>query len=42
MSAGASIYFYISPDLIDKMSGADIHADVLGSDHCPISLTLDL
>ena len=35
-------YFYISPDLLDKMSGADIHADVLGSDHCPISLTLDL
>ena len=35
-------YFYISPDLQDKMTAADIHADVLGSDHCPISLTLDL
>lgn len=34
-------YFFISPDLVGKMVGADIHADVLGSDHCPISLTLD-
>ena len=35
-------YFFISPDLLDSMAGADIHADVLGSDHCPISLTLDI
>ena len=35
-------YFFISPDLLEKMAGADIHADVMGSDHCPISLTLDL
>lgn len=35
-------YFFISPDLLDKMENAEIHADVLGSDHCPISLTLAL
>lgn len=35
-------YFFISPDLLDKMADAEIHADVLGSDHCPISLTLDV
>lgn len=35
-------YFFISPDLLDKMAAAEIHADVLGSDHCPISLTLDV
>ncbi|MDE2748973.1 MAG: exodeoxyribonuclease III [Chloroflexota bacterium] len=35
-------YFFISPDLLDKMAAAEIHADVMGSDHCPISLTLDL
>lgn len=35
-------YFFISPDLLDKMVTAEIHADVLGSDHCPISLTLDV
>ncbi|MCY3798607.1 MAG: exodeoxyribonuclease III [Chloroflexi bacterium] len=35
-------YFFISPDLLDKMAGAEIHADVMGSDHCPISLTLDV
>ena len=34
-------YFFISPDLLDKMVTAEIHADVMGSDHCPISLTLD-
>ena len=28
-------------DLLDKMVTAEIHADVMGSDHCPISLTLD-
>lgn len=33
-------YFFISPDLLDKVETAEIHADVLGSDHCPISLTL--
>ena len=35
-------YFFVSPDLKDRIAAADIHADVLGSDHCPISLTLDL
>ena len=35
-------YFFISPDLLDKMAAAEIHADVMGSDHCPISLTLDV
>ena len=34
-------YFFISPDLLDHMVTAEIHADTLGSDHCPISLTLD-
>ena len=32
--------FFISPDLRDKVETADIHADIMGSDHCPISLTL--
>lgn len=35
-------YFFISPDLLDKVVDAEIHADVMGSDHCPISLTLDV
>ncbi len=35
-------YFFISPDLLDKMATAEIHADVMGSDHCPISLTLEV
>ncbi len=34
-------YFFISPDLLERVVDAEIHADVMGSDHCPISLTLD-
>ncbi|NJN36241.1 MAG: exodeoxyribonuclease III, partial [Nitrospiraceae bacterium] len=33
-------YFFISPDLLPRVAAAEIHADVLGSDHCPVSLTL--
>jgi exodeoxyribonuclease-3 len=35
-------YFLVSPDLKDRIVDADIHAEVLGSDHCPISLTINL
>jgi exodeoxyribonuclease-3 len=35
-------YFFISPDLEPRVVDARIHADVLGSDHCPIELELDL
>ena len=35
-------YFFVSPDLKDLVVEADIHPDVMGSDHCPISLTLDV
>ena len=33
-------YFFVSPDLRDRVVGADIHPNVHGSDHCPVSLTL--
>jgi exodeoxyribonuclease-3 len=33
-------YFIISPDLEKRVVDARIHADVLGSDHCPIELEL--
>ncbi len=35
-------YFFVSPDLKDTIVSADIHDDVMGSDHCPISLVLNL
>ena len=35
-------YFFVSPDLGKRVLSADVHADIMGSDHCPISLTLDL
>ncbi|MBP8973343.1 MAG: exodeoxyribonuclease III [Anaerolineae bacterium] len=33
-------YFFITPDLRPRIAAAEIHADVPGSDHCPISLML--
>lgn len=35
-------YIFVSPDLRDRIVAAEVHADVLGSDHCPVSLTLAL
>lgn len=35
-------YFLVSKALKAHVTAAAIHADVLGSDHCPISVTLDV
>lgn len=35
-------YFFVSEDLKDKIIEADILDQVLGSDHCPVKLTLDI
>lgn len=35
-------YFLVSNTLKDKVKNAEIHASVMGSDHCPISVTLDM
>lgn len=34
-------YVLVSPALKERVIAADIHADVLGSDHCPVSVTLN-
>jgi len=34
-------YFLVSAKLRSAIKSAKIHADVLGSDHCPISITLN-
>ena len=34
-------YFFINQDLVNNCIDADIHDDVMGSDHCPVSLELD-
>lgn len=34
-------YWMASKDIASKLKSADIHADVMGSDHCPVSITLD-
>ncbi len=33
-------YFLTSSDLEEKLIEADIHTDIMGSDHCPVSLTI--
>ncbi|HUO56211.1 MAG TPA: exodeoxyribonuclease III [Candidatus Paceibacterota bacterium] len=35
-------YFFVSASLVPKITSAKIHAAIMGSDHCPISLELDL
>ena len=35
-------YFFISEKLLPKLKDAEIYENVTGSDHCPISITLDL
>jgi exodeoxyribonuclease III len=35
-------YFLISQALAPRLAAAGIHADVMGSDHCPVSITLDV
>lgn len=35
-------YFLVSEALKDKVKNATIHADVMGSDHCPVSIEIDI
>jgi exodeoxyribonuclease-3 len=35
-------YMLVSNSLKAKVESASIHADVMGSDHCPVSITIDL
>ena len=35
-------YFVVSEDIADKMKKAEIHSDVLGSDHCPVELEIEI
>ena len=33
-------YFLASEDMKDRLEGASIHTEILGSDHCPVELIL--
>lgn len=35
-------YFLTSDSLKGRLKGAHIHTDILGSDHCPVELTIEL
>ena len=34
-------YFIVSDRLKDRLKGAEIHAEIYGSDHCPVELTIE-
>lgn len=34
-------YFMVSSSLKDRLKAAAVHADVMGSDHCPVSITIE-
>lgn len=34
-------YFFISNNLLPKLKNAEIHSEILGSDHCPVSIELE-
>lgn len=34
-------YFIVSKNIADRVKGAAIHPDIMGSDHCPVSLEID-
>lgn len=35
-------YVLVSQSLESRVKNAEIHADIMGSDHCPVSITLDV
>ena len=35
-------YFIVSDSLKDKIIDATIETEIMGSDHCPVTLTIDL
>ena len=35
-------YFVVSNRLADKITEAAIHSDIMGSDHCPVELQIEL
>ena len=35
-------YFIVSQRLMERVSGAKIHSEIFGSDHCPVELEVTL
>lgn len=35
-------YFIVSEDLRERILSADIHSDIMGSDHCPVKVEIDI
>ena len=35
-------YFFVSKSIVSRVTSAKIHSEILGSDHCPISIDIDV
>ena len=35
-------YFVVSDRIADKVQDSKIHSDIMGSDHCPVELVIDI
>lgn len=35
-------YFFVSPRLLSNLKTAEIHSEVMGSDHCPIEISIEI
>ena len=35
-------YFLVAEELMPQLQGARVRADIMGSDHCPVELLLEL
>ena len=35
-------YFVVSNRILDKVKEAKIHTEIMGSDHCPVSIEIDI
>jgi exodeoxyribonuclease-3 len=35
-------YFVVSSRILDKVKEAKIHTEIMGSDHCPVSIEIDI
>ena len=35
-------YFIVSERIMDKVKASEIHTDIMGSDHCPVMLEIDI
>ena len=41
VDVGMIFDFFVNENFVDSVLDADIHEDVMGSDHCPVSIEIE-